>query len=260
MDFLRVLLPLVVIVFIIAIGVFLLNQHFQKNLFKQKLTQEEIKRSHQQELLKSSIGVQETERKRIARDLHDEMGASLSIARMQLVRLQEELVGSEKYISSIQTVLKIVESSITSVREISHRLMPVQLESLGLVKTLTSIVDQVNEGTGPKIKLKISSSIGRMPWNIELGLYRITLEFIQNTMKHANATEVLVNLSRSAHSQVELTYRDNGEGMNVKDFSGIGLRNVEARSNALGGTIEVFNGDGFNSKVVIPLKQSDDYE
>ncbi len=253
-DFLRVLLPLVVVVFIIAIGVFLLNQQFQKNLFRQKLTQEELKRSHQRDLLKSSIEVQEKERKRIARDLHDEMGASLSMARMQLVRLEEAL-SKDQLAGSIKNVRNIVESTLNSVREISHQLMPPQLEALGLSKTLGSLADQINEGDDLQLQLNLTELTGRLPWFIELGLYRMTLELIQNTLKHADASEAHLSLSDSMNEHVLLTYSDNGKGINSLNAPGMGLKNLEARANALGGNFELKESEGFLARITIPVNE-----
>src|SRR5687768_5964963 len=88
--FINTLLPLVVIIFIIGAGVVLLYLHFQKNLVSRKLEQETLKNLHQTDLLRSSIQVQEEERKRIAQDMHDELGAVLSIMRMNIVMMEQQ--------------------------------------------------------------------------------------------------------------------------------------------------------------------------
>src|SRR2546421_9007317 len=89
-NFFYTLLPTAGIVFAIAVGVIFLYLHFRKNLFQQMLEQEEMKNKYQNDLLRSSIEVQEEERKRIAQDMHDELGATLSIARMQLVQIEQQ--------------------------------------------------------------------------------------------------------------------------------------------------------------------------
>ena len=88
--YIDVLIPLMVIIFIIGVGVVLLYQHFQKNLFIHKLKQETLKANYHNDLLRSNIKAEEEERKRIAQDLHDEMGAVLSIMRMNLVLLEHK--------------------------------------------------------------------------------------------------------------------------------------------------------------------------
>ncbi len=82
-TFINTLLPFAGILFLIALGVVFLTQQFRKNLYRQQLEQEELKKKHQVELLRSNIQAQEEERKRIAQDMHDELGAALSITRMQ---------------------------------------------------------------------------------------------------------------------------------------------------------------------------------
>ena len=143
LNFLTALLPLVGVMCIIAVGVVFLNLNFHKNLYRQKLEQQELRNRHHQELLKSSIAVQETERKRIAQDLHDELGASLSIARMHLVQLEKQ--SQDHPTQEMLRQLKVItDSTLASIRRISHELMPPLLETFGLVRTLESVVDQAN--------------------------------------------------------------------------------------------------------------------
>lgn len=94
LNFLSALLPVSLILFIIVLGVLRLNQQFNKKLYQQKLEGEKLKLLHQKELLRASIRAQEEERKIIARNLHDELGAMISIMRMQLMQLENNL--SEK--------------------------------------------------------------------------------------------------------------------------------------------------------------------
>src|SRR5690606_38427100 len=120
-DFLQTLLPLTLIIFIIVTGVVLLNLHFQKNLLKQKIRQEEMESIHQNDLLRSSIHAAEEERKRIAQDLHDELGAVLAIMRMNLVMLeQKNKDGAEALIAALQNARQFSETALANVRSISH--------------------------------------------------------------------------------------------------------------------------------------------
>jgi signal transduction histidine kinase len=253
LTFLSVLLPVIVIIFIIAVGVFLLNQHFQRNLFKQKLQQEELKNSQQKELLKSSIQVQEAERKRIARDLHDELGATLSIARMQLVKL-EQATDVHDIISELTKIRTITESALTSVRQISHELMPPQLAKFGLPKTLQSVADNINDAGKFRIWLDCDEEASMISSEVALGLYRICMELIQNTLKHANADNANIKVEFDEHQQIKLSYSDDGRGFKLgKETNGLGLKSLAARANSMGGTFRVLDGDGFSAQVIIPL-------
>ena len=139
LTFLKILLPFAGIAFIIAIGVILINQQFRKKLHDEMLKQEQLKSQHQLNMLRSSIQVQEAERKRIAQDLHDELGATLSIARMQLVQLEDQNKQDKNLETALQRVRMATEASLASMRRISHQLMPPQLERFGLVTTMETV-------------------------------------------------------------------------------------------------------------------------
>jgi signal transduction histidine kinase len=259
LNFLSALLPLAGILFVVAMGVILLNQHFHKNLYRQKLEQEELKAAHQQELLKSSIQVQEEERKRIAQDLHDELGAALSIARMHLVQLEQLHGGkAEDLRAAIKNVRNLTETSLAATRRISHELMPPQLESFGLVKTWQALADQLASANGFNVEIDAPENLPSLPWSINLGLYRISMELIHNTMKHAHASKAWLEL-RWDGSAVTLRYSDDGKGLPKEIINpGLGLKSIEARVNSLKGTIEWGVGEtkGFNALFKIPLDKS----
>lgn len=255
LSFISALLPLAIVVFIIAFGVVLLNLNFHKNLIRQKVKQEETKTRYQQELLKSSIHIQEEERKRIARDLHDEMGAVLSLARMYLAQLQDETKGVAQG-EAVQKIQNLVENSISSIRRISHELMPPELETFGLARVLESLASQASQNTSVTIHFHEPDHMPRMPWHMEVGLYRVVMELISNTLKHAGATEINIALAFEANA-LRLSYSDDGKGLNfggMETPSGLGLKNMEARVTTLGGTFSLKNGEvcGVQASVFLP--------
>lgn len=255
-DFLSILVPLLIVVFIIAIGVFLLNQHFQRNLFGQRLEQEELKNKHQKELLKSSIAVQETERKRIARDLHDQLGATLAIARMNLVRLEQAPSLEEEVVkASIKNIRSITETALSSMRKISHELMPPLLERFGLVKTIQETIHQIDSGGKLQVVLEAPQELARMSWEVELALYRMCMELLHNTMKHAEAKHVKISFALEDPTAITVSYWDDGQGFDAAFYTpGLGLKSLEARANAMGGTFGLVPGKGFNAQITIPFE------
>lgn len=253
---LSVLLPLIAIIFIIATGVLVLNLHFQKNLFRQKMVQEEMMLAHQKELLRSSIEVQEEERKRIAADLHDELGAVLSIARMHLVAMeQQDKERSEEHIGSLKNIRELTETSITTVRRISHELMPQNLKMFGLIDTLQQIVSRVNHTNGIQVQLSANHNPDQLPWPVSLGLYRICLELINNTIKHAGAKHINIAF-QFGNEQLTLFYADDGIGIPETQGKkpGLGIKNIEARAMSIGATISTGNNEsgGFYAMLKIP--------
>lgn len=254
LNFLATLLPLVGILFIIAMGVVLLMQQFRKNLYRQKLAQEELITIHQQELLRSSIQVQEDERKRIATDIHDELGATLSIARMHLMTLEhQQEKNTAESTASLQNIRSLIETSMTSVRRISHELMPQNLQMFGLPETLQSIVKMVNSSNNIHIMINCDDEVNDLSWSLKLGLYRISLELINNTIKHAKAKEICLDV-HCKDDVLTFFYTDDGIGLseNFEKF-GLGHKSIEARAMSIGGTLKVGNNKsgGFYAHMTI---------
>jgi signal transduction histidine kinase len=247
-NFLYTIAPLAVIVFIIGLGVLLLNQHFQKNLANQRLKQEELKNIHQNDLLRTSIQVQEEERRSIAQDLHDELGSILSIMRMQLVLLEQQH-------SSLQTTRQLSEKAMAAIRSISHQLMPPQLEAFGLIKTLATVTSQINDSGQISIHLTTPSPITNLPWPVSLGLYRILMELINNTIKHADAKQINIDLTLN-NDYLSCRYSDDGKGLPDNNHNiGLGHKGIEGRVSALDGKLEMGNAPtgGFYAIIELPL-------
>ncbi len=256
-ELISLLLPLAVIMFIICIGVVLLYQHFQKNLYSQKLAAERLKNTHQIELLRANIQAQEEERGRIAQDLHDELGAVLSIMRMNIMMLEQQ-DGQGSALAGLQNVRQLAETSLASVRSISHRLMPPQLEAFGLVKTLEAVAAQINEAGSIEIQLNAPAALSGLPWAVSIGLYRIIMELVNNTLKHAGATVAKIEIALS-NEAVVCEYSDNGKGLTeVIPGKGLGQKSMDGRISVLGGKMSTGNGaeGGFKASFEIPLETS----
>lgn len=252
LKLLETLLPFAVIIFIIGIGVIFLNLHFQRNLSLQKLRQDELKMEHQVVLLKSNIQAQEEERRRIAQDLHDELGAVLSIMRMHLVLLEQQ--ANENTLAGLLQTRKLGETALASVRSISHRLIPPQLESFGLIQTLEAVADQVNSAGKVTILLTTIDFI-ELPWEVSLGMYRIIMELINNTIRHSGADRIDLEIYLR-EGTIMCEYHDNGCGIDEAQLvTGLGLKNIEGRVSSLNGYFKIKNGPeaGCYALIKIPI-------
>jgi len=260
-TFINTLLPFAGIVFVITIGVILLMQQFRKNLYRQQLEQEALKNKHQLELLRSSFQAEEGERKRIAQDLHDELGATLSITRMHLLQA-ERLHGKAEttLLSDLQNIRSLTESSLESMRRISHQLMPPQLQKFGLIKTLETIAEQLNGADKITLEMHLLSDIPPMNLEVEVSLYRVFMELINNTLKHADASTIVIEITYKQNTLIG-KYRDNGKGIHAVEIDstvnkgGLGLKGMEGRMNSIGGTIEIEHSTnkGFSAQLMVPL-------
>ncbi|MBS1637773.1 MAG: sensor histidine kinase [Bacteroidetes bacterium] len=256
LNFISALLPAVTVVFIIAVGVVLLTQQFRKNLYRQRLEKEELKNQHQTELLRSSIEVQEEERKRIARDMHDELGATLSITRMHLLQAERQLGDKDpKLLAELQNIRSLTETSLNNMRQISHQLMPPQLEAFGLLKTLETLTEQLSKASDIRFELNIPQSSSELSWPVKLGLYRIFMELINNTIKHSGAQKISIELSYQANTVIA-RYSDDGRGLvEGTDQDGLGHKSMEGRASSLGGSMTWGNNPlgGYHAIIQIPL-------
>lgn len=253
LDILATLVPFTIIVFIIAIGVVLLNQQFRKNLYKQQLEKESLKIKHQEKLLQTAIEVQEEERKRIARDLHDELGAALSISRMQLLQLER---AEKMEVEKVQSIRELIENTLASTRRISHELMPLNLESLGLENALRSLLSRVEETGGLKTNITINQQTEPLPTLIQLALYRIYSELVNNTLKYAQATSLDIRIVCETNC-LYCSYTDNGSGLPENHSTvGLGFKSIENRINTLNGVLEYGTGanGGFYAQFELPLQ------
>lgn len=242
MSSLSLLLGLLGLVFIIATGVIILNLNFQRNLFRQQLAREALISSHQQELLRSSIQVQEEERKRIAANLHDELGALLSIARMRLITLEEQDVADKGgQVAALKDIRSLTETSLSTMRRISHELMPQNLQLFGLYSTLEHIAGLMNDEGGITLQVLCAEETTALPWELSLGLYRICLELINNTIRHSQASQAYIRIQQQA-DMLTLHYSDNGTGIGVTGGKpGLGHKNMEARALAMGAALKTGN-------------------
>lgn len=255
-ELISTIVPFAIIVFVIAIGVVFLSQQFQKSIYRQRLEKEALKINHQKKLLQVTIKVQETEQKKIAKNIHDELGASLSISRMLLKQLEDER-GYQK--EKIKEVREIIETTLTSARRISHELMPLELSKLGLNEALCTFASKAEKIGQTTINVAITPNQLTLPWNIEIGLFRIYKELINNSLKHAQASQIDITIYRE-NDLLFCRYSDDGVGIKNKNIlNGIGLKNIESRITAFNGSINYGNNEfkGFYSEMKIPLLTTD---
>lgn len=258
MSSIDAIIPFTIILFIIAFGVVFLYVNFQKNLIEVELEKAELKSAQQDELLRNSIMVQEEERKRIAGDLHDEIGAVISIIKMNLMLMRQKQEGAQadnNAVASIRNLINLSETAISSVRNISHQLMPPQLEAFGLVKTIESVTGQINQSGEIKVSFNVKHDWPVISWPVALGIYRILMELINNTLKHAKAANIFLEFDY-LNGSLTVNFEDDGIGFpeTVQTQSGLGLTSMEARARALNGRFEYGNGleRGITATITIP--------
>jgi Signal transduction histidine kinase len=226
----------------LAIGVLVLYNTSQRRILK------EVEGAHMKEieyknnLLANSIEVQERERSRIAKDLHDDIGSKLSVVNLNINLLQSHLNKNEQVSSIIGHIETSLSESITRVRDISHNLYPPILEKFGIQSALESLAKEVTRTGVLRVHLEIDHEWKKFDKASELHIYRINQELLHNTIKHAEAKHVWIS-SQSEGDQLRVFYKDDGKGVD-KDHGksdGLGISSILTRVNILNATVKFHN-------------------
>lgn len=209
-----------------------------------------------QELSRTIINAQEQERQRVARDLHDSVNQLLSTAKYRLGSLVARNVGRNGT-KDLHLVRSVIEKALGEVRTISRNLRPSELDDLGLVAALRSLIREFGERSG--INARFIHEPGDLPTQnskeVELSIYRIAQEALNNVQKHSKAAHVTVGLSYPRNTAVVLVVRDDGKGFvpRVDKSAGSGIQNMSERARFLRGSVEVESGRGKGAKVTVRI-------
>ncbi|MBT9526244.1 MAG: PAS domain S-box protein [Rhizobacter sp.] len=226
--------------------------------------QAELTRSHLdlQRLIEARERVQDEERKRIARELHDDLQQTLAAIRIDVVAIGGRLDGDRAQVGPILAEIDtLAQSAVASTRRIVNDLRPQALEDLGLVAGLENLLALFGQRTGIDCQLDAAEATGEalMAWPaVSTCLYRVTQEALNNVAKHAQATAVRVQLDTAVGGQAWLRVSDNGRGMSDAErrkSDSFGLLGMHERVRALGGVLQVQStpGAGTSVEALIPL-------
>ncbi len=197
------------------------------------------------------IGAQEMERKRIAEDLHDDLGSNLAVIQLNLQTLKSE---DHRKIE----IIKLLEDTSARVRQISHNLMPPQFNKVPFEDVLISYFDQLNYDSNVDFTFNQVGKSEGLDKSQELMIYRMIMELTINVLKHSLATECIVQLFFKSKGY-ELVIEDNGVGFKVES-GGIGLQNVRSRVEYLQGSLSIDTGNsGTTILIKIPIKANREY-
>ena len=230
----------------------------RKNASIQKLKLQELTGRHQKEIFKSVIATQEKERQRIANNLHDDIGTSLSAIRLLIGQIKGSSIDDKDEI--IERIVKNIDNTIDTTRNVINDLSPSSLNQFGLFLELNNLTKFISESTNIDIKIESTFYNERIHPDVELAIYRIVKEFINNTIKHAEATLVDITIKLLAKDLI-INIKDNGKGFDTKllNNNGHGLRNMESRVYLLNGKSELSSqvGIGTTLNISIPLSNED---
>jgi len=206
--------------------------------------------------LKAVFNAQEDERKRIAKDLHDGIGQQISAIKMFFQSLTKGIVETKPELKEdISKVEKMITDTGTDIRNISHQMMPKALTEVGLTEALEDLLENCFFKTDVIYNFEHFGFEKRLPSNVEIALYRIAQELLQNIIKHSGAKNVDVQLSKMERYCI-LIVEDDGEGISESDSSdGIGMMNINNRLSTINGNMNMDSekGEGTTATIRIAL-------
>ncbi len=221
------------------------NEEIHSREISKLLTDQELK------AFDAMIEGQEKERKRVAEELHDRLGSTLSAAKLHVEALVPEKQAAEQH----QRINQLLNTAIEDTRQISHNMLSGVLTKFGLVAALRDLRDLIESTKKLHVTFETIQFDERLETEKEINLYRIAQELISNVLRHANATKLKIRIERKGES-LQLTVSDDGKGWGEgQENTGIGMKNIESRSTKIGGTwkLESQPGAGTTATVTVPV-------
>jgi two-component system, NarL family, sensor kinase len=221
----------------------------------QKLKIIELEKDKQLLAIDAMLKGQEEERSRIAKDLHDGLGGLLSGTKLSFVNVKETLVMTPEHTVYFDKSLSMLDNAIGDLRKVAHNLMPEALVKYGLHDALGDFCDSIQFSTGLKVSYQQFGKKRKLGNTADVFIYRIVQELVNNVIKHANASEIIVQLTMSA-DKVSIAVEDDGKGFNklgIEQTRGAGIANIKYRVQYFNGTWDIVTSPGNGTSVNIEL-------
>jgi two-component system, NarL family, sensor kinase len=230
---------------------------YQRKLQKRKIEFQEIEELLKKQELNATyrlLQAQENERKRLARELHDNLGSILVTANMYIDTLA---INPNQSAEKIGKVSELIQTATAETRKISHSLNSGLLQHFGLAPTLHDLVKTLNDTGKLSVQLRLDISDQCLDQEKSVEIYRIIQELMNNTLKHAKASLIELEVIEHKNNYIGIQFIDNGIGFDSENIQvkGIGLKNIESRLEKLKGRISYHSkpGQGVRIKLEIPL-------
>ena len=224
-----------------------LNLQQEENA-KQKIT--DMMKDHKLSVIERFQEGQDEERARLARDIHDGIGSDLASIKIAF----EHYAESHHDASQSKRIANAIASACVDVRGLSHQLHPLPFSKIGFTSFLSDFIEQVSKKSKTNIKTYFfpEEDIDQLPEDLLADAYRIVQELINNMLKHAEATEADVQLTRH-EDHLNIVVNDNGKGFKKNKKQGIGLRNIKERLQKVKGTLDIDSNPGHGTSITIDI-------
>lgn len=245
----------IVVMMLLALAFVLFFYFSQKKFQAQQIKVQEERLKHQEQLLFSTIEAQEKERQRIAKDLHDEIGSKLNVINLGLYRIKKLGKENQILLEAVEEIFSVINDTIGTTRRISHDLLPPTLEKFGLKEALMELCESFKHMCTLNISFSIKQNDFReTEKNVELNIFRVVQELINNSLKHGKPTNIGIDLWMNKNV-IKLNYQDDGVGFDksIESFkTGLGMQNIESRLRMIQGNyvFESAPGKGVKAEII----------
>jgi signal transduction histidine kinase len=234
----------------LSISIILFYVIYQRRLSKQQ-------NEHQKELLNAVIQAQEKERKRFSEDLHDELGANLS-----MIKLRVELFEKTSVVEDLSQIKQLLEKALQNTRRVSKALSPAILERYGLPEALQDLAEKFTVNGIMEVNYyNEETTTGILNKTAAIGAFRIIQELINNNIKHGKANKINI-YTKNKDDDFEFIIIDNGIKFNIvekinssAEVSGLGIKNISSRLTLFNGQIEYKDSEEGNTTKIILKKK-----
>lgn len=242
---------------LMAMGIIVFVVLYQRRVIQNQIQIEQLNHNKQQELLNASIQSEEEERMRIASELHDDVAPTLASIRLYLSTAASRPDDNSLILQS----KALLDESLKKIRNIAHKLQPSTLYYLGLQVSLQAFAEMINNSESVQAAYTANDEIPRLEEQVELSVYRIIQELINNIIKHAHAQSLIIS-SAIANQELQLTISHNGTGITQQLYEeliykkgAIGLKNILTRLKSIHAQIRFEQVDAglFTIKISVPF-------
>jgi two-component system NarL family sensor kinase len=231
----------VILLLLMAVSLLLFFFFSRKKIIEKELEKKSAEIKHQKDLIHATILTQENERKRIAQDLHDDISSKLNVIHLNSNLLLDGGLSKKEYSDVNKSIIDITNRTLQSARKIAHDLLPPILNKFGLESAIEELVDDFNTSKKIVISYQLEYPKYHLDKTLELHLFRILQELINNSIRHGKAKNINLVLKIN-NSKLHLSYSDNGIGFDLKRTQlqkGLGMKNIESRVELLNGTLKI---------------------
>jgi len=247
-----VLITGTIVIVILLVFLFLFVIIYQRKMIKNQVELRKLHDNKQTELLNAVFETQESERKRLAEDLHDSVGQVLSAVKLNLHRLEKSC--DEAMQPLLSDTRKLADECIVEIRNIIQNVLPPVLTDYGLLEALEGLCLKIEQGTDVKVAFNKKVENIRFKPDIELAFYRIAQELFSNAIKHSAATVIHLTLTNESGWLI-MEFKDNGKGFDISHVKhGYGLKNLESRVHLINGEINIYTKPQNGSITIIRVK------